>query len=272
MGARPLAALAGVLAATLSLASCAGAPVRTKAATSDVPSAGKFPHARLSMLLEKTVSDDGLVDYEALAKDDSLLDEYLAEAARVSPEATPHLFPTEEERLAYWLNVHNACALRAVLALGHQASLAGSDHRIDGMTFVVGRKALSIHAILNHIRSHFPDPRVHFVLVRGRRAGPPLRKAAFEAATLEEALTSASRAFVNDPRNVRFQPPALQVALSRVILDFRGDFDRQASQTVGADERLVGVINRYRDSAHKIVANTVVPLPYDERLNDVRNR
>ena len=78
---------------------------------SDVPSAGKFPHGLLGRLLDKVVTD-GLVDYAAVSVDEAMLEEYLAEVARVSPESHPHLFPTEPDRLAYWINAHNACALR----------------------------------------------------------------------------------------------------------------------------------------------------------------
>src|SRR4026207_1000795 len=69
----------------------------------DVPSAGKSPHERFRLALAKTASADWLVDYAKLQLDQELLDEYLAELARVSPDSHPHLFPTEEDRLAYWI-------------------------------------------------------------------------------------------------------------------------------------------------------------------------
>lgn len=239
----------------------------------DVPSAGKFPHARLGILLDKIVSSDGLVDYAALSVERSLLEEYLAEAARVSPDSHPHLFPTEEDRLAYWINVHNACALRAVLHWNRPATLASIGGRFDTETkFPVGRARLSLAGITSLIRKRFADPRVHFALVRGRRGGPPLAKAPYEPATLDASLEKAARAFVADPRNVDFRPPSTQLRVSRLFLDYRGDFELLEPATVSGDLRLITAIDRWRASDQKIVATTVVPIPFDERLNDVANR
>ncbi|MGZ6970457.1 MAG: hypothetical protein ACXVID_02195, partial [Thermoanaerobaculia bacterium] len=78
-----------VFALVLEGASCQIVKPSVKA-VSDVPSAGKFPHGILGRLLEKVVKD-GLVDYAAVSVDEEVLEEYLAELARVSPESHPHL-------------------------------------------------------------------------------------------------------------------------------------------------------------------------------------
>src|SRR4051794_1671515 len=97
------------LACALFFAGCQTVRVRAQSKPSpDVPSAGKFPHERFGLVLDKVVSPDGLVDYAKLQLDQELLDEYMAELARVSPDSHPHLFPTEEDKLAYWINAHNA--------------------------------------------------------------------------------------------------------------------------------------------------------------------
>src|SRR5438034_8675822 len=90
---------AALFAALLAAAACQTVAVRPQAKPlPDVPSAGKFPHERFGLVLERTVSSDGLVDYAKLQLDQELLDEYLAELARVSPDSHPHLFPTEDDR------------------------------------------------------------------------------------------------------------------------------------------------------------------------------
>jgi len=251
------------------LSGCASTPVPHATATTDVPSAGKFPHARFGLLLSKIVDAHGQVDYQALEKDPALLDEYLSEVARVSPDSHPHLFPTEDDRLAYWINVHNACALRAVLSLHRPATLAGIAHRLDRETvFTVGGKSRSLLDIVDQTRKRFPDPRVHFVLVRGRRGGPPLLQDAIDPKGLDETLEKAARAFVADPRNVESVPATLTVKLSRVFLDYRDDFERQTPATVSGAERLVTALNRWRAPGQGLVAAHVEALPFDERLNE----
>lgn len=239
----------------------------------DVPSAGRFPHARFSLLLEKVVASDGLVDYATVAVEETLLQEYLGELARVSPDSHPHLFPTEEDQLAYWINAHNACALRGVLRFNRPASLKDIAGKFDsGTSYVLGGKELSLANITGLVRKRIPDPRVHFVLVRARRGGPPLAKAAYEPADIEERMEAAAKAFLADERNLQWTPPSREVKVSQLVLFFRGDFERQMSSTVSGDLRLIQELNRWRPARQKIVATTVMPIPFDQRLNDVANR
>ncbi|MGZ6988627.1 MAG: DUF547 domain-containing protein [Thermoanaerobaculia bacterium] len=260
-----------VFAFVLEGASCQIVKPSVKA-VSDVPSAGKFPHGILGRLLEKVVKD-GLVDYAAVSVDEEVLEEYLAELARVSPESHPHLFPTEPDRLAYWINAHNACALRGVLRFNRPGNLKDLAHRFDSeTTYVVGGKNLSLNAMRAIAYKRFTDARIHFALVRARRGGPPLAKEPWEPADLDTRLEAAGRAFVADPHNVDWKSPALQAGLSRILLDFRAEFEREVPSTVSGDSRLISSLNRFRGQREKINAIQVYPIPLDERLNDIANR
>jgi len=266
-----VAAILAVIFVALQGASCEVVKPSVKAAT-DVPSAGKFPHALFGRLLDKAVAD-GLVDYAAVSVDEALLEEYLAEIARVSPDSHPHLFPTEPDRLAYWINAHNACALRGVLRFNRPANLKQLARRFDSeTTFVVGGKNLSLNAMTSIAYKRFTDARVHFALVKARRGGPPLRKEPWEPADLDARLEEAARVFLADPRNVDWKAPALKAGLSRILVDFREEFEREVPSTVSGDRRLVTSLNRFRAQREKINATEVFPIPLDERLNDAANR
>jgi hypothetical protein len=261
-----------VLAAVLQGASCEVVKPSVKA-VSDVPSAGKFPHALLGRFLDKVVTLEGLVDYAAVSVDEQILEEYLAEVARVSPESHPHLFPTEPDRLAYWINAHNACALRGVLRFNRPGNLKDIAHRFDSeTTYVVGGKNLSLNAMAALAYRRYTDARVHFALVRARRGGPPLAKEPWDAADLDARLEAAGRAFLADPHNVDWKAPALKAGLSRILLDFRAEFEREVPSTVSGDSRLIASLNRFRAQREKINAIEVYPVPMDERLNDAANR
>ncbi len=253
----------------LLLSGC-GTAVSVPKATDDVPSAGRFPHGRLGLVLDKVVSADGLVDYAALASDTSDLDAYLAEAARVAPDVQTHLFPTEEDEEAYWINVHNACALKGVLVLGRPASLKGSP--LDsGLLFTIGGKERTLNSLLSRARE-FSDPRIYAALVQGRRGGPPLARTPYGAADLDARLDEVTRAFVADPRNVSWNPPSTTVRLSLVILQARSDFERQTPDTIDSAQRLIEALNHWRIPSAQILATAIEPLPFDERLNDIHNR
>jgi uncharacterized protein DUF547 len=262
------------LSALLALGACETVRVTPQAKPMpDVPSAGKFPHERFGLVLDKVVSPEGLVDYAKLALDaQDLLDEYLAELARVSPDSHPHLFPTEEDKLAYWINAHNACALRAVMRWNRPQDFKTIGARFDAHTeFVLGGRTMSLDAILALVRHRFVDPRVHFVLVRGRRGGPPLGKKPFDPATLESQLDAAARAFVAAERNVQWTQPSTDARVSRIFLEFRADFERHFPATVSGDARLIAAINKWREPRAQIVAARLSAIPFDERLNDAAN-
>lgn len=265
-------ALAGP-AAVLFQSSVAGAElVRPKATPlPDVPSAGKFPHALLGRLLEQAVSDDGLVDYAVVEKERALLDEYLAEVARVSPDSHKHLFTSEAYRVAWSINAHNAMALLGVLHLGRPKTLA--DGRLDtGLDFLAGGKETSLRKLTNAIRKKYTDPRVLLALVKGRRGGPALSKKPYDHEDLDARLEAAAREFVSSPRAVAQEPGSSEVKVSPLLLEFRADFESQVPATLTGDARLVAAVNRWRPRNARLVAKTVSALPLDERLNDVSNR
>jgi hypothetical protein len=265
------AAAAAVLSLALMGASCE--VVRPNvAAQSDVPSAGKFPHGIFGRFLEKVVKD-GLVDYATASLEESLLEEYLAEVARVSPDSHPHLFTTEPDRLAYWINAHNACAIRGVLRFNRPPTLKGIEHRFDSETkYLVGGRGLSLNQMSTLAARRFTDARVRFAFVKARRGGPPLAKDPWDASDLDDRLEAAAKAFVADSHNVDWRAPSLKVGLSLVILDFRDEFEREVPSTVSGDPRLISSINRWRARTDKVTATEIYPIPLDERLNDVSNR
>ena len=67
-------------------------------------------------LLERVVTSDGKVDYARLNQERPLLQRFIDELGQASPESSPESFPSDEHRLAYWINAYNAFTLHAILA------------------------------------------------------------------------------------------------------------------------------------------------------------
>ena len=74
-----------------------------------------FSHGDLTSFLERFVDGHGRVDYASAKSDRASLQRYIAAIGATSPDAAPALFPTERDRLAYWINAYNAWVLHVVL-------------------------------------------------------------------------------------------------------------------------------------------------------------
>src|SRR5205814_6148084 len=79
-------------------------------------------------------------------------------------------------------------------------------------TYLFGGRPMSLDDIVAFLRRRFVDARVHFVLVRGRRGGPPPSKKPFDPATLDAQLDEAARAFVASEKYVQWTPPYVLLA------------------------------------------------------------
>ena len=192
--------------------------------------------------------------------------------ARISPVGQSHLFPTFDDQLAYWINAHNAAALKGVLVLGRPKDLSKAGRDLDRMTFTFGGRRMTLLEVAFFIRREFADPRPMVVLVRGRRGGPALERKAFDARDIDDRLEAAARAFVKNPRFIQWTPGSDTVKVSRLILDFRREFEKSQPATVHGDALLIEAINHFLPGREWILATKVAPLPLDERLNDVANR
>ena len=66
------------------------------------------------------------------------------------------------------------------------------------------------------------DPRVHFAMVCGAKACPPVR--VYTGASVQQELSEAARAFVSDASNVRPDATKKELHVSRIFYWFRKDF------------------------------------------------
>jgi hypothetical protein len=200
-----------------------------------------FSHEELAIVLERYVNDRGQVDYQSLLDQPLHLERYYFLLGKYSPDSHPEYFPTREHQLAYWINAYNAAVLQTVLR--HYPIGSVDDVRAPvPLRYVLPRKAgffvfqrirlgergTNLYWLENRvIRRRFRDPRIHFVLSCASAGCPYLSAAPMNAATLEEQLDGAARAFLGDSRNVRIDHEQRIVRLSAIFdwyeRDFRSD-------------------------------------------------
>ncbi len=220
-------------------------------------------HASWDSLLRKHVDDQGLVNYQGMTADSSLLKEYLQLLAENPPNNQSW---SEAEQMAYWINAYNAFTIKLVV---DHYPITGLKEIKNGVPFVnsvwdikffeIGGEAFDLNNIEHGIlRKEYSDPRIHFALVCASLSCPKLQRFAFTADRLEEQLDQASREFVNDTfrNNIYENPIQLSKILSWYWMDFRDTYDSRYD-----------FIQQYAESPID-TENDIKFLDYNWRLNE----
>lgn len=182
-----------------------------------------FDHADWDAVLRVRVNDLGEFDYSGLAQDRMRFDRYLKRLAATSPDSDPAAFPTDEERIAYWINAYNALTVEGVLRAYPVRSVRKLDKFFKQPAYELGRRTVSLDDVEHEIlRKRFSEPRIHFALVCASVSCPRLAPFAFTGAKLDDQLDSRARLFVSERRNVLVDSGA--VTLSKIFDWFSGDF------------------------------------------------
>jgi hypothetical protein len=174
-----------------------------------------FDHARFARALAAATGDGWRVDYGAVARSSDLA-AYRRDLAAADPSALAH-----DERLAFWINAHNASVLALVAGRMPVPSAREIDGAFTRVRFRIGRAELTAHEITRGIVRRLGDPRAHFGLNSAAVGSPPLRvyTGPGVAGQLEE---NGRRYLADEQRGARRDGD--RVLLSRVLRWSAGDF------------------------------------------------
>lgn len=254
-----------------------GAVVLSLALFSTLPAgaASKFSYDDWNKVLGKFVNAKGYVNYQALSKDRAELDRFIASIEKTSPRSNPDLFPTKNDKLAYYLNAYNAQVFKGVLARGPEQDSVWKGGLISGKAFfndmkiTIGGKQTSLKALEDDvIRDGFKDPRVHAALNCASKGCPRLPQTPFDPAKLDAQLDAGMTEFVAELRNVTISSPNETVTLSKIFDWFEGDFLAYEKRNGNADPEIVDYVNRYRAANAKVPREfSVKYFDYDKAVN-----
>jgi hypothetical protein len=258
---------AAVLALVLGGAACASVLGPDPALEKAAPAA--FPFAEWNALLSKYVDGEGRVDYQALkanASDSQKFERVFAAVAATGPRTHPERFPTQEAKLAYYLDAYNICVWKNVLT--RLPKLTNVDKEKASFFFftklVVDGKPINLKDLESDvIRPTFKDGRVHMALNCASGGCPKLPRYAFTPKRVDEQLGREARIFCNERRNVDWDPASHTVRLSHIFDWYKDDFGKEPG-------KVIGWINSYRAPSSQIPLDAkIVYLDYDWTLNDV---
>ena len=238
----------------------------------------------LGQSLARYVDTHGLVDYAAFQRDQAGLSAYLSAAEALSLGAVKQ--QSEQEQIAFWLNVYNALTLRTVL-LNYPIHTkfqttdsypAESIRQIpdvwDAIHFKVAGASLSLNDIENSIlRGQFHEPRIHLALVCAARSCPPLRRELYAASTLNSQLDDQARRFLATDNGFFIVREQNIVRISPIFQWYQQDFSALPALQGYAESvaPVLGFIARYvSDDQRSYLRNrqpTVEYIDYDWGLN-----
>ncbi|WP_435415420.1 DUF547 domain-containing protein [Polaribacter aestuariivivens] len=208
-------------------------------------------------LLQKHVTENGIVDYKAFKKDEAKLDSYISYLEKTSPNDSW----SENKQKAFWINAYNAYTIKIILDNYPLKSIM--DIKKNGKTAwkipfaKVGGKTYTLDHIEHEIlRKELFDPRIHVGVNCASGSCPKLGNIAFTEENIDTTLEKLMKEFVNDSSRNKISTKRIQI--SSIFDWFKEDFTKNGS--------VIDYLNKYSDTEIKNSAKTSY-LKYDWSLN-----
>jgi uncharacterized protein DUF547 len=202
---------------------------------------GKFDPSALDALLKRYVDAQGKVDYRTWKeKDSATLDAFVETAGCVDPAA----LASDDERLAYFIDVYNAVTIQAILhfyptkSIREHTSETGGFNVWKNFLFRTPAKTYSLDAIENEVLRKMGEPRIHFGIVCASIGCPKLRNEAYVGSRVRDQLQEQGVAFFSDP--TKFRLDGSRVLVSPILNWFGGDFGADEAARLKFVSRFVG--------------------------------
>ncbi len=190
----------------------------------DVTSAPKqegVSHEAWNKLLQQNVSATGKVNYQAIKRNVSALNDYLDELAQNPVQSSW----SRAEQMAYWINAYNAFTVKLIVDNYPVKSImdlhGGKPWEVKWIK--LGGKTYSLNQIENDIlRPKYKDARIHFAVNCAAKSCPPLLNKAWTAANLTSNLDGQARKFINNSQYNQLS--ANGVKISKIFEWYASDF------------------------------------------------
>jgi hypothetical protein len=194
---------------------------------SNVIASDKFDYSTFDSLLNKYVVGHK-VNYSGLVKEKEKLFIFTEKLGKISPDSNTEIFPTREDKLAFWINAYNAFILETIVRDYPVESI--KDINFIGVTVwlnknLLGGKKISFKSLEDDIiRERFKDPRIHFAINCASTSCPPLINEAYLPETLEQQLNKSTASFINDENNFKVDVNEKVIYISAIFDWYEDDF------------------------------------------------
>lgn len=165
-----------------------------------------FRHHVWQDLLTRYATTQGEIDFISLRLHPGRLTQYLAQLELISPENHPDYFPRPGDALAYWLNAHNALALRIALNYYPASPEAAVQAAAFPSGYRLGGRVYSLRFLRERLLTRYYAfyPQTLFALTNYTYSAPPVFPQAYDGALLSSQLEAAARLALRDADVIRF--------------------------------------------------------------------
>jgi hypothetical protein len=164
-----------------------------------------FRHHIWQEVLMQNVGPDGAVDFAHLLVYPRRLNEYLDQLAAASPENDPKAFPTHNDQTAYWINAHNAIALRLIINHYPIQSIRQVTDLETNTHYTLGGVGYNLSQIRAKALRFDSSPAIAFTMTDYSAGAPPLLARAYEGKELKALSLQARKNTLSSPTLIRFQ-------------------------------------------------------------------
>lgn len=210
-------------------------------------------HHSWDLLVKKFVENDGNVNYRGFKGKEVELKKYLEYLSRF----TPSVAWTQNEKLAYYINLYNAGTVALILENYPVKSIKDIKSPWGKARLRIGEDRVSLGHIEHRILRKMNEPRIHFAINCASYSCPKLLNEAYTADNMEKQLQAATFHFVNDTSKNKITENSLE--LSAIFKWYKRDFTEKRS--------LISYLQPYTNVSLK-KDTKISYLPYDWRLNE----
>ena len=185
----------------------------------------------LAFVLDKAVTDDGLLLPELLCRHIERLDAQLARLAVTGPTATPELFVGEEDELAYWYNARAAWSMKLAALCDCPKEMARCE--LTNRSFPLDGRSMTLSAI-DELLAARDDWRVlvsspGVTLIRNRLPERP-----YGPEDIHERIAEGISALVDDPRRFEVDIAQRRIRVPPVLWQYRRRLIAEHNRVYGA--------------------------------------
>lgn len=206
---------------------------KTEDFLNEVTSDKIFNHSSWNTLLQKHVSNKGLVNYKGFKSSRNELLNYITYLGAHTPQDSW----TKEDKLAYWINAYNAMTIDLILRYYPVKSIKDINNPWEQRLWKLGEKWYNLNEIEHQILRKMDEPRIHFAIVCASFSCPKLLNEAYTSLNIDSQLTKATKDFLSDPERNNISQNNLM--LSKIFQWFAKDFKQTGA--------LIDFLNQYSE-------------------------